>query len=86
MLIAVLLAPVVEETIFRGYIYPVIGRSFGMVWGIVATGTLFGLLHAEQLWGGWGQIALAGFRGNCAHVRARCFAICRHRFCDSHEL
>jgi uncharacterized protein len=63
MLIAVLLAPVVEETIFRGYIYPVIGRSFGMVWGIVATGTLFGLLHAEQLWGGWGQIALLIFVG-----------------------
>jgi uncharacterized protein len=63
MLIAVFLAPVVEETIFRGYIYPVIGRSFGMVWGIVATGTLFGLLHAEQLWGGWGQIALLIFVG-----------------------
>jgi membrane protease YdiL (CAAX protease family) len=63
MLIAVFLAPLVEETIFRGYIYPVIGRSFGMVWGIVATGTLFGLLHAEQLWGGWGQIALLVFVG-----------------------
>jgi hypothetical protein len=63
MLIAVFLAPVFEETIFRGYIYPVIGRSFGMVWGIVATGTLFGLLHAEQLWGGWGQIALLVFVG-----------------------
>jgi CAAX protease family protein len=63
MLIAVFLAPLVEETIFRGYIYPVIGRSFGMVWGIVATGTLFGLLHAEQLWGGWGQIALLIFVG-----------------------
>lgn len=63
MLIAVLLAPVVEETIFRGYIYPVIGRSFGKVWGIVATGVLFGLLHAEQLWGGWGQIALLIFVG-----------------------
>jgi membrane protease YdiL (CAAX protease family) len=63
MLIAVFLAPVVEETIFRGYIYPVIGRSFGMAWSIVATGTLFGLLHAEQLWGGWGQIALLVFVG-----------------------
>ncbi|MGA2845792.1 MAG: type II CAAX endopeptidase family protein [Candidatus Acidiferrales bacterium] len=63
MLIAVFLAPVVEETIFRGYVYPVVGRSFGMIWGIVATGTLFGLLHAEQLWGGWGQIALLIFVG-----------------------
>jgi membrane protease YdiL (CAAX protease family) len=63
MLIAVFLAPLVEETIFRGYIYPVIGRSFGKVWGILATGALFGLLHAEQLWGGWGQIALLIFVG-----------------------
>jgi len=63
MLIAVFLAPVFEETIFRGYIYPVIGRSFGMAWGIVATGMLFGLLHAEQLWGGWSQIALLVFVG-----------------------
>lgn len=58
MLMSVLLAPLFEETIFRGYIYPVVARSFGVSAGIIATGTLFGLLHAEQLWGGWGQIGL----------------------------
>jgi membrane protease YdiL (CAAX protease family) len=58
MLMSVLLAPLFEETIFRGYIYPVVARSFGVTAGVVATGTLFGLLHAEQLWGGWGQIGL----------------------------
>jgi uncharacterized protein len=58
MLSAVLVAPVVEETIFRGYLYPVAARSFGVAAGIVLTGTLFGLLHAGQLWGGWWQIAL----------------------------
>src|ERR1700693_889949 len=63
MLLAVLLAPLVEETIFRGYIYPVIARSFGKIWGILATGALFGLLHASQLWGGWSQIALLVFVG-----------------------
>jgi membrane protease YdiL (CAAX protease family) len=63
MLLAVLLAPLVEETIFRGYIYPVIARSFGKVWGVLATGALFGLLHASQLWGGWSQIALLIFVG-----------------------
>jgi membrane protease YdiL (CAAX protease family) len=63
MLIAVFLAPVVEETVFRGYIYPVLGRSFGKIWGIVATGTLFGLLHFFQLRGGWAQIALLVFVG-----------------------
>lgn len=58
MLMAVLLAPVVEETIFRGYLYPLIARSFGIATGVVVTGILFGLLHAPQLWGGWVQIAL----------------------------
>ncbi len=63
LLMAVLLAPLVEETIFRGFIYPVVARSFGRGVGIVATGTLFGLLHASQLWGGWTQIALLVFVG-----------------------
>ncbi|HVB59034.1 MAG TPA: type II CAAX endopeptidase family protein [Candidatus Acidoferrales bacterium] len=58
MLLSVLLAPVFEETVFRGYIYPVIARSFGVTASVVATGTLFGLLHAPQLWGGWEQIGL----------------------------
>lgn len=58
MLMGVLIAPLVEETIFRGYIYPVIARSFGVGAGVVITGAMFGLLHAPQLWGGWGQIAL----------------------------
>jgi uncharacterized protein len=58
MLMSVLLAPVVEETIFRGYIYPVVARSFGIAASVIATGTLFGLLHADQLWGGFWQIAL----------------------------
>lgn len=57
LLMAVFVAPVIEETIFRGYIYPVVARSFGVAAGVIATGTLFGLLHAPQLWGGWVQIA-----------------------------
>jgi membrane protease YdiL (CAAX protease family) len=58
MSLGVLVAPVLEETVFRGYIYPVAARSFGVTGGILFTGTIFGLLHASQLWGGWGQIAL----------------------------
>jgi membrane protease YdiL (CAAX protease family) len=58
MLTAVVVAPVVEETVFRGYLYPVASRSFGVVGGIVFTGAVFGLLHGSQLWGGWWQIGL----------------------------
>jgi len=56
--LGILVAPVVEETIFRGFLYPVIARRAGIAAGIAITGILFGLMHAAQLWGGWGQIAL----------------------------
>jgi membrane protease YdiL (CAAX protease family) len=56
--LGVLVAPLVEETIFRGFLYPVVARWLGVAGGVLVTGTLFGLMHAAQLWGGWGQIAL----------------------------
>ena len=58
MSVGILLAPAVEETIFRGYLYPVLARTLGVEGGILTTGFLFGLMHAPQLWGGWGQIGL----------------------------
>lgn len=57
MAYGLLLAPLAEETLFRGFIYPVLARKFGVFAGITVTGVLFGLVHAPQLWGGWGQIA-----------------------------
>jgi len=51
-------APLVEETIFRGFLYPVLARRFGVIAGVIFTGLFFGLMHAEQLWGGWGEIGL----------------------------
>ena len=51
MAMAVLIAPLVEETIFRGYLYPLMAKSFGVVPGIAVTGVLFGLMHGYQL--GW---------------------------------
>lgn len=58
MIMAVVFAPVFEETLFRGYLYPVLARSWGVIPGVVITGALFGLMHSMQLWGGWVQIAL----------------------------
>ena len=57
MAYGLLVAPVAEETVFRGFVYPVLARKFGIFAGITLTGILFGLVHAPQLWGGWGQIA-----------------------------
>ena len=69
--LGVLVAPLVEETIFRGFLYPVIARRLGVAAGVAITGTLFGLMHAAQLWGGWGQIALLDSGGRRADVGAR---------------
>jgi membrane protease YdiL (CAAX protease family) len=55
---AVLVAPLVEETVFRGYLYPLFAKTFGILPGILLTGVLFGLLHAPQLGWTWGFVSL----------------------------
>lgn len=58
MVFGIAVAPFVEETIFRGFLYPVFARKWGIPAGVIITGVLFGLMHAAQLWGGFAQIAL----------------------------
>jgi membrane protease YdiL (CAAX protease family) len=58
LVMSVTLAPFFEETIFRGYIYPVVARTFGVIPGVLFTGLIFGLLHASQLGGNVPQVAL----------------------------
>ena len=70
--LAVLVAPLVEETLFRGYLYPLFARKLGVPVGIVLTGVLFGTLHGAQL--GWtkelvGLLTLVGLV--FTYVRAR---------------
>jgi uncharacterized protein len=74
MVFGIAFAPFFEETIFRGYLYPVFARKWGIPAGIVITGILFGGMHAAQLWGGWAQIAILIFVGialTWARARAR---------------
>jgi CAAX protease family protein len=58
LVMSVTLAPFFEETIFRGYIYPVVARTFGVIPGVIFTGLIFGLMHASQLGGNVPQVAL----------------------------
>jgi membrane protease YdiL (CAAX protease family) len=55
---AVLVAPLVEETVFRGYLYPLFAKTFGVLPGIPLTGGLFGLMHGAQLGWTWGFVSL----------------------------
>jgi uncharacterized protein len=63
MAFGILVAPLVEETMFRGFLYPVAARTFGVGAGILVTGCVFGAFHAPQLWGAWSQVALLVFVG-----------------------
>jgi CAAX protease family protein len=60
---AVLIAPLAEETIFRGYLYPMFARWFGVLPSIVVTGVLFGLMHGPQLGGAKSLIAVMSLVG-----------------------
>lgn len=43
----VLLPPIVEETVFRGFIFPALSKRGGVVVGAVLTSLLFGLAHLQ---------------------------------------
>jgi membrane protease YdiL (CAAX protease family) len=48
-ILAVTLGPLMEELFFRGFLYPVLARRFGVVAGVFATAVGFGLIHGAQL-------------------------------------
>jgi hypothetical protein len=52
----VTLAPLLEELYFRGFLYPVLARSIGMLPAILITAFAFALLHGSQLMFSWGPV------------------------------
>lgn len=72
MSMAVLIAPLAEETVFRAYLYPLFARTFGVWPGIVLTAILFGVMHGTQLGWAWPiVITLSGVGVIFAFVRSR---------------
>lgn len=57
-LIAMTLAPLMEELFFRGFLYPVLARRLGKVVAILLTSALFGLLHGAQLGYSWAVLII----------------------------
>jgi membrane protease YdiL (CAAX protease family) len=55
---SLLMAPLVEEIIFRGYIYTVLERTWGVAPAVLLSGVLFGSIHFPQLWPGYFQMFL----------------------------
>jgi membrane protease YdiL (CAAX protease family) len=70
-LIAVTVAPFVEELFFRGLLYPVIARRWGVAWGIFLTALPFALMHLPQYGYAWGVMLVILIVGvACGMVRA----------------
>ncbi len=65
VLLWVLLGPVVEETVFRGFLLPVISRSMRAVGAVVITAVFFALLHqpASQLHWAWFTLCGVAYGG-----------------------
>jgi membrane protease YdiL (CAAX protease family) len=42
------LAPIVEELFFRGFMFAVLERRLGVAWGALITGVVFGIGHLDQ--------------------------------------
>jgi membrane protease YdiL (CAAX protease family) len=70
--LGILVAPFVEEVIFRGFIYPVVERRGGKMMAVGVTAMLFTAVHVSQLWGSWVGILLILLVGlTLSIVRAR---------------
>jgi uncharacterized protein len=55
---AISLGPLMEELFFRGFLYPVVARRWGVVWGILLTALPFGLIHMSQYGYAWGAVLI----------------------------
>jgi membrane protease YdiL (CAAX protease family) len=68
----VLVAPAIEEVVFRGFLYPAVERKHGRTAAIVATSALFAGLHFSQYGGHWAILLLLFYVGAVfGIVRAR---------------
>lgn len=69
---AVFAAPLFEELFFRGFLQPLLSRTFGVVAGVLVTAVLFGSLHAPEYDWAWQYAAAVAVAGAVfGWVRAR---------------
>ena len=55
---AITLGPLMEELFFRGFLYPILARRLGAIWGILLTALPFGLIHMVQYGYAWGAVLI----------------------------
>ena len=60
---SIVIGPVMEELAFRGFLMPLLMRTFGREVGILFTAVPFGLLHGTQYGWHWQYVVLVGLAG-----------------------
>jgi len=55
---ATLVAPFMEELIFRGFLFSIFERQVGLLFAIVSTAVLFAALHIPEYSGAWNHLLL----------------------------
>src|SRR5262249_24342236 len=59
----VIFGPIAEELAFRGFIMPLLMRSFGSAIGIIVTGAIFGSIHGYEYAWAWQYMLVVGLAG-----------------------
>jgi membrane protease YdiL (CAAX protease family) len=62
-IVAVVIAPMSEELVFRGFLQPLFSRTFGAGVGILITSVVFGLLHGKEYSWAWQYIVAISVAG-----------------------
>ncbi|HUI84972.1 MAG TPA: type II CAAX endopeptidase family protein [Candidatus Binatia bacterium] len=73
------LAPLLEELFFRGLLYPLLDRAFGVVVGVLLTAAGFAAIHGAQLGYAWApvlSIFVVGVVFTVVRVRTKSVASC----------
>ena len=60
---AIVVAPFMEELVFRGVLFGIFESQVGLRFAIVITAILFGGLHVPEYWGAWNHMLLIFFVG-----------------------
>ena len=69
---AVATAPLVEELVYRGVLYPALRRAAGMAWAVVIVSVMFAAVHVAQYYNNLGVVASISLLSFAlTYVRAR---------------
>ncbi len=67
---AVLVAPFMEELVFRGILFAIFERQVGLRFAVAGSAALFAAFHVPEYWGAWNHLFLVAVAG-CVFSLAR---------------